>query len=473
VALVGEAARSNGPGEHREVSIARFWKERPGLVLVALLLTVAARAGASPAPTAAGSDDTDARAKSAAFNKLAREAYRNKDWPALLENARAAERLRPGTAGLVFNVAIAEARMGHADESARLLDGLLDRGLDFGIEGEEDFAAVRNTPAFAALFRHAAQLAKPAGKSEVAFRIPERDLLTEGIAWDPKTRSFFVSSVHQRKIVRRGPDGKLSDFIASGRDGIDGVLALRVDPKRRILWACSAALPQAAGVEKTRQGSSGLFAYDIDKATLIAKYELPKDGKAHALNDLAISAEGDLYATDSLGSGVYRLSRGAVELEEFIAPGAFRSPQGLAFSEDGRRLIIADWSDGLWSVDVASRKREPVAGPPGVEQIGIDGLAARGSELFVVQNLARPHRVARLVLDDGGTRILRGEILLASDPEFAEPTLGVIAGDFFYVIAKSQWGLFDDSGAVASEKLQEPTVLKIPLSQKGVQLTRP
>lgn len=422
---------------------------------------------------AAPTDDSDARAKSAAFSKLAREAYANKDWAAFLENARAAERLRPGTAGLVLNVAIAEARMGHVEESARLLESLLDRGLDFDIKDQEDFAAVRTTPAFAALFRHAAQLGKPVGKSEVAFRIPDTQLLTEGIAWDPKTRSFFVSSVHQRKIVRRSPDGKVADFIASGRDGIDGVLALRVDPKRRILWACSAALPQAAGIEKSREGSSGLFAYDIDKATLIAKYELPKDGKEHALNDLTISPESDVYATDSLGSGVYRLSHGAMELEEFIAPGAFRSPQGLAFSEDGRRLIIADWSDGLWSVDVASRKREPVAVAPGIELIGIDGLAARGRDLFVVQNLALPHRVVRLTLDRAGTRVLSSELLDAADPEFAEPTLDVIAGDDLYVVAKSQWSLFDEKGGVPSpEKLQEPTILKIPLAQKGVRLPR-
>jgi sugar lactone lactonase YvrE len=431
----------------------RISMARLGLLLFTLLLSAAA------APT----DDAQARAKSAEFDQKMREAYRQKDWPAVLENAQKAEELRPGTARLVFNLASAHARLGHAEEAARLLEGLLSRGLDFDISEDPNYAGVITTPPFQALAKHAAELEKPVGKSEVAFRIPEKDLLTEGIAWDPATRSFFISSVHRRKIVRRNADGSFRDFISSGQDGIDGVLALRVDPKRRILWACSAALPQAAGLPPDRQGASGVFGYDIDKRTLVGKYELPKDGREHALNDLTIGPRGEVYLTDSLASGVYVLEPGGKNLEEFIAPGVFRSPQGLAFSKDGKRLVIADWSEGLWSVDPATKRREPVAVPAGVELIGIDGLASREDELFVVQNLVRPHRVARLKLDPSGTRVLSGEILDAADPEFSEPTLDVIADNALYVVAKSQWGLFDEKGGVAAEKLQEPTVLKIRL----------
>src|SRR5215470_6984691 len=424
------------------------------LLLIALLMSAAA---------AAPADDAQARAQSAEFDRKMREAYRQKDWPAVLENAQKAEELRPGTPRLVFNLASAHARLGHAEEAARLLEGLLSRGLDFDISEDPNYAGVVATPPFQALARRAAELEKPVGKSEVAFRIPEKDLLTEGIAWDPATRSFFISSVHRRKIVRRNADGSFRDFISSGQDGIDGVLALRVDPKRRLLWACSAALPQVAGLPPDRQGASGVFGYDIDKRTLVGKYELPRDGKEHALNDLTIGPRGEVYLTDSLASGVYLLEPGGRNLEEFIAPGVFRSPQGLAFSKDGKRLIIADWTEGLWSVDLATKKREPVAVPAGVELIGIDGLASREDELFVVQNLVRPHRVARFKLDPSGARVLSGEILDAADPEFSEPTLDVIADNALYVIAKSQWGLFDDKGGAATEKLQEPTILKIRL----------
>lgn len=39
-------------------------------------------------------------------------------------------------------------------------------------------------------------------KVEIAFRISEKDLIPEGIAYDPATASFFVSSIFKNKIIR-------------------------------------------------------------------------------------------------------------------------------------------------------------------------------------------------------------------------------------------------------------------------------
>ncbi len=57
-------------------------------------------------------------------------------------------------------------------------------------------------PGFAEVRRALEVNRRPVVKSTVAFTLPERDLLTEGIAYDPRTRAFFVGSVHRRKIVR-------------------------------------------------------------------------------------------------------------------------------------------------------------------------------------------------------------------------------------------------------------------------------
>ena len=40
-----------------------------------------------------------------------------------------------------------------------------------------------------------------AQNTQVAFEIPEADLVPEGIAFDQKTKRFFVSSTFKRKIV--------------------------------------------------------------------------------------------------------------------------------------------------------------------------------------------------------------------------------------------------------------------------------
>ena len=76
--------------------------------------------------------------------------------------------------------------------------------------------------------------------AEVAFRIADPDLIPEGIAYDPKTRTFFVGSTFKRKIVAVDAAGRARDFTTEAQDGIFGVLGLRVDADRRILWAISA-----------------------------------------------------------------------------------------------------------------------------------------------------------------------------------------------------------------------------------------
>lgn len=394
----------------------------------------------------------------------AAEAHRAKDWPALLEATRKTRELEPGRPGNLYNLACAEALNGHPEAAANLLSELLDRGIDFGIEQDADLAAARGSDAFALVLRRAVEMKKPLGGSTVAFRLAQKDLLTEGIAYDPATRAFFVSSVHRRKIVRRSAGGAVADFVREGQDGLEAVLALAVDWRRSVLWACSAAMPQMRGYEPARDGSTALFAYSLLTGKLLRKLELPRDGKPHVLNDLTVAENGDVYTTDSVGGGIYVARSGGDRLAEFLPPGAFRSPQGLAFAKGGDRLYVADWSVGLFVVDPETKKREEVAPSPGLALLGVDGLVRYGSDLIVTQNMLRPHRVVRLILDGKGARVAHAMVLDQADPEFLEPTLATIVGEDVYVVGKSQWGRFDEkTGAVDERRLVAPAILKIPL----------
>lgn len=392
------------------------------------------------------------------------EAHRAKDWPALLEATRRLRELDPARPGNIYNLACAEALNGHPVAAARLLNDLLDRGVDYGIEQDADLAAARESEAFAPVLKRAAENRKPVGGSEIAFRLLEKDLLTEGIAYDPVTRAFFVGSVHRRKIVRRVAGGSTSDFVREGQDGLEAVLGLAVDGKARVLWACSAAMPQMRGYQAALEGSTALYAYDLKTGRLLRKLALPKDGKGHVLNDLTLAENGDVYATDSVGAGIYVARTGGDKLDEFVGPGVFRSPQGLAFSDDGERLYVADWIDGLFAVNVKTKKREEVAPLPGLALLGVDGLVRYRGDLVVVQNMLRPHRVVRLRLDASGARVAHASVLDQADPEFLEPTLAAVVGDDLYLVGKSQWGRFDEkTGAVDEAGLVPPAILRIPL----------
>ena len=422
--------------------------------LTALGLAAAIGAAAQTPP------DADVRARSLEYQKKALEAYQKKDWPAFLENSRQAEALRPEVPRLVYNLACAEARNGHAAESAKLIEGLLDRGIDFGWARDEDFAAVADSAAFAGARSKLARLREPVGGSAVAFRLPEKDLLTEGIAYDPETRAFFVSSVHKRKIVRRAADGTVSDFVRPRQDGVFGVLAIAVDARARRLYACSAGLPQMEAYEKRFETLGSVLAFDLATGGIVRRWDLPSDGGPRAPGDLAIAESGDVYVTDGLGTGVYRIRRGQRRVEEIVAPGVFRSPQGLGFGPGGR-LYVADYGVGLFRVEKGGKVRQ-IPGPRDLPLLGIDGLLVRGRTMYATQNGIEPHRVVRLELDAAGERVVSGEILDSNDPEFAEPTLLALVGDDLYVVGKSQWGLFDEkTGAPDEAKLQEPAVLRV------------
>ena len=56
----------------------------------------------------------------------------------------------------------------------------------------------------------------------VAFRIADPELIPEGIAYDPATKTFFVGSTYKRKIVAVDAAGKTRDFTKEGQDGTFG-----------------------------------------------------------------------------------------------------------------------------------------------------------------------------------------------------------------------------------------------------------
>jgi hypothetical protein len=104
------------------------------------------------------------------------------------------------------------------------------------------------------------------GRSRIAFTIPEKDLIPEGIAYDPVTKSFFVSSTHKRKIVRVDAGGRCTDFTSEAQEGLAGVVGMRVDARRRLLWAVSSDagedMPMKNMVAAERDRSA-VFKYDL------------------------------------------------------------------------------------------------------------------------------------------------------------------------------------------------------------------
>lgn len=393
------------------------------------------------------------------FYNQAIEAYKKKDYSTSLAKMEEALRLRPNHPGMTYDFACINAQAGNPEEALKSLRQIADMGISFRAAEDPDFSPLKNSTEFHAIAKKLEANRAPIVNGKPAFSLPRLDLLTEGVAYDPITDTFFVSSVHLRKVVAVKA-GEPADF-ASRSDGLWGVFGMQVDAERRRLWVCTSALPQMTGFSKEMAGRAAVFQYNLPNGKVVQKYFPPDSTAAHLFGDLVIHSSGDVFISDSQSGGIYRISRQSDKMELFVAPGTFASLQGVAFSNDGKWLFAADYSQGIFRIELSTKSIIEVSPPPNVTLLGIDGLYFHKGNLIAIQNGVNPHRVVRFWLNDDFSQIERAEILDANHPDFDEPTLGVIVDDALYYVARSQWGQFDAEGKIKSlEELKEPVVLK-------------
>jgi sugar lactone lactonase YvrE len=415
----------------------------------------------SAAPLAAQADPVVA---SRAAYQEAVAAYKAHDLPAFLRSATEASRLRPTHGGALYALASAHALLADTAAALAALRRFAALGYTADLAVDSDFASLSSLPGFVELRRRLERNATPITAGRRAFTLPERDLLTEGIAYDSVTRAFLVGSVHRRKILRVDRKGAITEFVGPGGGGLWAPLGMRVDPARRALWVASAAVPQMTGYAPADSFRSGLFRFDLASGKLSGRFPVPDDAKPHALGDVIVTRAGDAYATDSRSPIIYRVRTGADSLEAFVASPLLLSAQGLALDADERTLYVADYARGILRVDLATREVTPVPASDDMLVLGTDGLYLVGGALIAIQNGVTPHRVARFTLDLAGKRIESVTVLERARSDYAEPTLGVVVGNELYYVANSQWEQFrDDGGIDAPAELQSPLVLRLRL----------
>jgi hypothetical protein len=405
-----------------------------------------------------------AGALAAQLRRTARTAREAKDYSALRDTLHKLYLMAPGHPGMVYNQGAVEALLGNQAPALDWLRTYAEMGFFWDIAADPDFAALRQSDGFQQVLDRMAENRKPFSHSQVAFTLPEKDLLSEDITYDPKTKTFYVSSVRHRKILAIDHRGAMREFIREGQDGVWGILAVAVDAKRRVLWASTAAMAQALGYQAPDAGRSAMLKYDLRTGKLLKRYDLQRvDGQQHVLGDMTVSPAGDVYVGDATGA-VYTISHSRDELEILVPPGEMVGPQTPALSPDGKRLFVADYGRGIAIVDLASRAVSWLATPKNLGVAGIDGLYLTGRELIAVQNGTSPMRIMRIELDSALTRAESWKLIEANTPALGTPTHAVVVGRALYFIANSGWDNFTDEGPIKPGAVfSAPQILKVPL----------
>ncbi len=285
------------------------------------------------------------------------------------------------------------------------------------------------------------------GPLKIAYTIPENDVVPEGIAYDPATNSFFVSSTYKRKIIKVNSKGKAIDFTEEQQDGLLGVVGMRVDARKRILWAASGDVGSGMPIknsDSTQIGFTGLYKYDLKSGKLIKKYLLHIPGENHFLNDLTLDSLGKPYITDTRNHTIYTINNTNDELEIFLDLTDKYYPNGIDITPDNKYLYVAMYSSphaAIGRIEIATKKVDLV-NLNNQSMSGADGLYFYNNSLIAVIPNQPKDTLSQYFLDKSGTSVTNSFIHVNGDKLLSQPSTGVLVGDKLYFVATSNLQLF-------------------------------
>ena len=287
-------------------------------------------------------------------------------------------------------------------------------------------------------------LAAAAVQPEPLIAVSSDYRLIEGVASDGRT--IWVSSVIDRtvlacrKICR--PFARLDEPLHP--------IGMAWDSSRQRLWV-AADCPPLPMFKKCDNGA--LIA--LDRAGRV-RMRLTPGGTGFHSGDVSAS-NGSVFAGDALNGAVYLLKPRARRLATLVAPGVGKSAQGSALDAEGRRLIVADYSQGVASIDVATGKRTLLLRDNGKTLRGIDGIVRCGRRYIGVFNGAQPNELISFTVD--GDRMKLKE--LYSGEALPAPTQLAIQGSKLVIAGDGDW----DKALKAGEAPHGPYPIRsLPLS---------
>lgn len=362
------------------------------------------------------------------------------DHPGALAKLEAAAQARPDYPRIQIYLARFNAEAGHSGEALAALQRLADMGIALNLAQDPAFASLRDLPRFQAL---AAQLAAaPAQTGAVAATtIDGITGILESLLVDASTGTWYFGDVRNRCVWRRDESGTFKRFTSEA-DGLDGVFKLVLSPDRRILWAATATVGAMGGAPAAEGSRSALVALDFQSGRVLARYPAPADGRRHLLGDFIVAADGSLFATDSFSPVIWRLPLDGKALEPWLESDEFINLQGLAFNPTGQVLYVADYTNGIWRIDVATKQPALLTAPPNATFFGIDGLYAVRTGILAIQNGVNPQRVLHIrPTPDAQPSPTR--VVAQGHPALIDASLGTVDGTRFRFIADSGWAIFD------------------------------
>ena len=276
---------------------------------------------------------------------------------------------------------------------------------------------MRNTPrtAFGLIagivaFTSFAPVARAQSRTEVT--INDTGVAPENLTSSQDGTVYFGSTA-KGTIYRAAPGAARAEpWILASTAGLTNVLGVLADDRSSTLWVCQNAAGGRGGAPVS--GQTALRSFDLKSGAAKGTYPFPPN--SGICNDIAISADGSAYVSESFRGRVHRLKPGAAALEVWTSDDQMAVIDGLAFLADGSLYVNNFMSGKLFRIPVNANGSAGALVPieTSLPLSRPDGLRTAGPKTLI--QAEQQGRVAELTIDGNraAVRVVRDGLPRAS-----------------------------------------------------------
>lgn len=269
----------------------------------------------------------------------------------------------------------------------------------------------------------------PVAELPAAITAERGGFVPEGIEYDAQRMRLLVGSIREGTVFSIDAAGKLTPLVQDA--DLVSSIGIEVDGARNRLLVANSDGGVFGG---QGSGQARLGVYALDSGNRIAMVDLDDlittEGARFFANDVAVAADGTIYATDTFAGAIYRVD-GAYAASLLVAPGTL--PQGaflngIVAHPDGYLLTVDSQAGALYKV--------PLDNPAGFSTVSLpepitggDGMTWHpDGTLIVVRNATS--QVVALRSEDGWA----SATVARSGAIPGQGTTAAVAGDAVYVV---------------------------------------
>jgi streptogramin lyase len=220
--------------------------------------------------------------------------------------------------------------------------------------------------------------------------------------------TVYFGSTAKGTIFRAAPGATQAEpWILASTAGLTNVLGVLADDKSNTLWVCQNNTGGRGGEPVV--GQTALRSFDLKSGAAKGTYPFPTNGGV--CNDMAVSSDGTVYATESFVNRVHRLRPGAAALDEWTTDPQLGAIDGIALLADGAVYVNTFMSGQLFRIPVNPdgsagtlmriETSVPLNRPDGLRTVGPQTLIQAEGQGRVTELTIKGDRAKVRVLQEG------------------------------------------------------------------------